>query len=100
MNYDIFGKRPGGKMNSFHKLLLLSAFLMSFQSSAFNESSERVKELVKNSQKTRLNIENKLTKRELASLEKNESKLAREFDKLMKEDEKANWFNEIDKIIE
>ena len=87
-------------MNPIRFIVLLICTFISFYSYGFNESSERVNELIKNSQKTRVNIEKKLTKRELASLKKNEGQLAEEFENLMKEDKKTNWFNEVDKLID
>ena len=81
------------------KSLLLIILTLAGQAFAFDESNERVQELLKKSQETRQDIESSLSKRDLASLSQDQKVMADEFQNLMNKNEDKDFFNEIDEII-
>ncbi len=55
---------------------------------------------VEQSRQARAEVEKALPSRKVAGLTEDESRWAKEFEDLQKDDTKANWFDEVDKVID
>lgn len=83
------------------KQLTLLIFLF-FAASAWGTSdveSERAKEVVEKSRQTRTNIEKGLSRREIASIDKDTQKWHQEYKTLMASDDDQDWFKQVDQVI-
>ncbi len=81
-------------------ILMVVAFEARNVWSAEGQVEDEAMAAVESSRQARAEVEKSLPSRKVAGLTEDETRWAKEFEELQREDTKGNWFDEVDKVID